>query len=514
MTDLTLWVLVSLQIAMGAFDTLYHHEFTERLAWRPNAGHELALHAVRNGFYAAIFLTLAWSEPHGLFALALLAVLVIEIGITLWDFVEEDLTRRLPATERVTHTLLALNYGAILSLLVPVLLTWAHLPAGWSAVSHGFGSWLLTVSALGVFFFGLRDWFASRRAAAFITAPAAPLAAALPGRQRILITGATGFVGERLVAALTAAGHEVTALVRSPEKAARLAAPVKLMTSLDQLGADTRLDAVINLAGAPVADWPWTRANRFRILHSRIKTLRRLNAFLHLMEAPPRVLVSASAIGWYGADTSPDRADKVLTEQAPSGEGFAALTCRVVESEALRASALGLRVVNLRIGLVLDRAGGVLGRMLPAFDLGFGGPMGSGRQWMSWISRDDLVRLIVHAVATDSLEGAVNATAPAPVRGRDFARALGQALHRPVMLVLPAWLLRGLGGQMAEEILLSGQRVIPAKALATGFEFRHATLEAGMAAALGTPSKVPIAGTSSAAYEQPKAFSILTPRRP
>ncbi len=493
MTETTLWLLVTLQIAMGAFDTLYHHEFTERLAWRPNAGQELVLHAVRNGFYGLIFLTLAWSEPLGLLAAALLAVLAVEIVITLWDFVEEDLTRRLPATERVTHTLLALNYGAILVLLVPVLWTWAHQPTGWSAVSHGYGSYLLTLSALGVLIFGARDWFASRRSSAFVTTPAACLAQALPGRQHILVTGATGFVGERLVAALSAAGHEVTALVRSAEKAAKLGVPIKLITSLDQLKSDTRLDAVINLAGAPVADWPWTRRNRFRILSSRLKTLRRLNAWLGRLDAPPKVLISASAIGWYGPS-----ADQNLTEQAPAGEGFAALTCRVVESEALRASALGLRVVNLRIGLVLDRSGGVLGRMLPAFDLGLGGPMGSGQQWMSWISRDDLVRLIVHAIATETLEAAVNATAPAPVRGRDFARTLGKTLHRPVLFAVPALLLRLAGGQMAEEILLSGQHVTPAKALASGFHFSHLTLGLALAAAIGqataeTPAPEPLA---------------------
>ena len=480
MTSWTLWSLVYLQIALGAFDTLYHHELTERLAWRPNAGKELMLHAVRNAFYAAIFLTLAWSEPHGALAALVLLVLVVEIAITLWDFVEEDLTRRLPATERVTHTLLALNYGAILALLLPLLWGSVALPSGIVAVSHGIGSWLLTAAAVAVTVFGARDWFAARRAAAFVTAPAAALAVALAGRRRILVTGATGFVGERLVAALGAGGHEVIALVRSPEKAARLSAPVTLITSLDQIAPSTRLDAVINLAGAPVADWPWTRRNRFRILYSRIKTLRRLHALFARLDMPPRVLVSASAIGWYGP-----RGDEVLTETDAAGEGFGALSCRAVESEALRAAACGLRVVNLRIGLVLDRAAGILGRMLPAFDLCAGGRIGHGRQWMSWISRDDLVRLIVHAIASETLEGAVNATAPAPVRNEAFADALGSALHRPAFLPLPAMPLKLLGGQMAEEILLAGQRVHPAKALASGFVFRHTTLNDALAAALG-----------------------------
>jgi len=489
MTDTLLWSLVTLQIAMGAFDTLYHHEMTERLAWRGSQRQELRLHAVRNGFYALIFLLLAWSEPRGFLALALLAVLIVEIGITLWDFVEEDLSRRLPASERITHTLLALNYGAILVLLVPILLTWAKLPFALDPASHGLGSLLLTVSAGGVALFGLRDWLASQRLGRLAERPAAALAAALGSRQRILVVGATGFIGERLVAALVKAGHEVIALARSPEKGGRLCAPVTIVSHLDQIRPETRIDAIVNLAGAPIADWPWTRANRFRILHSRIATARRIVRLIERLERRPPVLLTASAIGWYGP-----RGDEILTESESPGEGFGARVCRVTESEAIRAGAFGVRVVMLRIGLVLDRSGGMLARLLPPFDLWVGGPMGSGRHWMSWITRDDLVRLICHVLATPALSGPVNATAPEPVRNRDFAAALGRALGRPALLPLPAFALRALGGDMARELMLAGQRVVPAKALASGFTFESATLEPALDCLVGARPPAVTAG--------------------
>lgn len=475
-----LWTLLSLQIAMGAFDMLFHHEFTERLTWRETAAKELQLHAARNAFYAMIFIVLAWLQPHGAFALLLLAVLAAEVLITLWDFVEEDQSRQLPSTERVLHTLLALNYGAILALFVPELIAWSLEPSGLAVVSYGFGSVVLTCASSAVAPFAVRDWLAARRAQHFAHEPAAPLAAALTGRKRILVTGATGFIGERLVEALATAGHDVVAHVRTPAKAGKLHVPVMLIHSFADIPNDARIDAIVNLAGAPVASWPWTRANRFRILASRIRMLRHLGALIARQDTRPAVLVQASAIGWYGP-----RDDSAVDEAAAPGAGFAAQVCRAVETEALRAAGQTTRIVNLRIGLVLDRAGGVLARMLPAFDLFVGGPLGSGRQWMSWISRDDLVRLVAATIADERYGGAINATAPEPVTGTDFARAVGRALRRPVVLAVPAGLLRLVGGQMAIEMLLSGQRVVPAKVTALGFKFAHATIDQALAATLG-----------------------------
>ena len=232
MTSPLLWSLIAIQIAMGAFDTFYHHEITQRLAWRPSQRHELQLHGVRNMLYALLFLTLGWLEPHGLAAMAIIVVLVVEVVITLMDFVEEDISRKLPASERINHTLLALNYGAILILLLPVLMEWAELPTSITAAYYGLWSMVAAVSAIGVGLFGLRDLAASRRLARLNNRSVSGLVASLPGRQTILVTGATGFIGSRLVLALTGAGHRVIALVRNPAKAEALHPPITLVTSL------------------------------------------------------------------------------------------------------------------------------------------------------------------------------------------------------------------------------------------------------------------------------------------
>lgn len=486
------WWLINLQIALGAFDVLYHHELTERLAWRQTAASELKLHAARNWLYAVFFLAIGWTWPTGALAVAAVAILAAEIVITLWDFVEEDRSRRLPGTERVLHTLLALNYGAILVLLVPDLLAAAGEPTALAPRWHGLQSVVATLAAAGVLAFGLRDWLMSRRVAGLARVPASGLASVLPPRQRILVTGATGLVGQRLVAALAEAGHEVIAHVRSAEAAARLAKPVTLVTSLEQVASSARLDAIVNLAGAPVAERPWTLRNRLRILRSRLKTTRNVVRLIERLETRPRVLVSGSAIGYYGS-----RGEETLTEQSAPGLGFPARLCAAWELAAGRAAAPGVRVVLLRTGIVLDRDGGMLGRLLPVFDLCMGGRIGSGAQWLSWITRDDLVRLICFAIAREDIGGPLDAVAPAPVRNREFAVALAEALGRPAMLPLPALPVRLGLGEMGEEMLLSGQRVLPAKALEAGFVFEHACIGDALAAAVGAvrrPSGVPAVG--------------------
>ena len=303
------------------------------------------------------------------------------------------------------------------------------------------------------------------------------LAAGLPGNQHVLITGGTGFVGTRLVEALVSAGHSVTVLTRSRASAAALLAPVTIVTDLAEIDRAARIDAVVNLAGEPLSDGLWTKAKRERIIASRVAVTKACVALIARLERKPEVLVSGSAIGWYGL-----RGDEVLDEGGDAQDCFSHDVCREWEGAAAGA---GIRTVLLRIGLVLDNSGGMLARMLTPFEFGLGGRFGNGKHWMSWIHRDDLVRLIVHAIATPALAGPLNATAPEPVTNRAFTRALGAALHRPAAIPVPRWPLHLLLGQFADELLFSGQRVVPAAALSSGFRFSYPQLGPAFAAIVG-----------------------------
>lgn len=476
--NIMLWTLIAMQIAMGGFDVVFHHEITERLAWKPNAAQELRLHAIRNLFYAVLFGGLAWLRPDGLMAIALIAILVTEIAITLWDFVEEDQTRRLPATERVLHTLLAINYGAILAIVMPVAWHWAGEQTGLTSVNYGIGSVILSIAGLGCLGLALRDFTTSRRAGK-LAEPAVPqIKDLLGGKKRVLVAGATGFIGNRLVAALVRNGHEVVALVRETSDVSSLPRPITIVTGLEQIPEDVRIDAIVNLAGEPVAGGLWTLKRRRLILKSRVDTACQLRKWVaaRCEECRPEVLITASAIGFYG-----EGGDERLNETNPHGAGFAALTCRTVEHEARKMQSCGVRIVTLRIGLVLSVWGGMLARMVPVFDIGLGGRLGSGRQWMSWIGRDDLVRLIAHALASPGLSGVVNATAPNPVRNADFTRTLASALKRPAFLPVPSFIIRLMLRDMGSELMLFSQRVLPVKATGTGFVFNAPTLAALLA---------------------------------
>jgi len=480
MTSPVLWSLIAVQLALGLFDILYHHELTERLAWRRSQQRELVLHGARNFIYAVLFLTLGWFELRGAWAVLVIALLAAEVVITLTDFVEEDLTRKLPASERVTHALLALNYGAILAFLAPMLADWARAPTAIVPVWYGIASVLAPLAALGVVVFGLRDQLAAQRAERLVLSDAAELVEAMPGRRRVLITGATGFIGRRLTEALTSAGHDVTLLARNPAKALALRPPFRLVTSLDQIPGDAGIDVIINFAGEPIANALWTRRKRRRILSSRLRMTRGVVRLIERLERRPAVLISASAIGWYGAWQ-----DECLTEFDGGKRCFGHRVCDAWERAAKAAERYGVRVVRLRIGLVLGTEGGMLSNLLTPFEFGLGGPIGSGRQWMSWIERDDVVRLLAHIIATPRLTGAVNATAPTPVRNSTFAKELARALGRPAVMRMPAALLRRLAGEFADELLLSGRRVLPDKAQASGFTFRHETLPSAFGAIFG-----------------------------
>lgn len=298
---------------------------------------------------------------------------------------------------------------------------------------------------------------------------------------RITVTGATGLIGARVVAALQERGDEVTVLSRSPEHAQRL-------PGVEAVGWDPATepapaqglagrDGVVHLAGEPIAQ-RWTSASKDRIRSSRALGTTRLVEGLEQSEPRPRVLVSASAVGYYGA-----RGDEQLDEQAPPGSGFLANVCEAWERAAAEATRVGIRAVSLRTGVLVDRADGALARMLPAFKLGVGGPVAGGNQYISWIDPDDLVRLYLAALDDPTWSGPVNATAPEPVTNREFAHTLGRVLHRPAALPIPGFALRTLYGEMAS-VVTTGQRALPVRALERGFEFRQPAIEGALAAAL------------------------------
>ena len=304
--------------------------------------------------------------------------------------------------------------------------------------------------------------------------------------MRVLVTGATGLVGRALSDALAARGHAIVALSRHPGSAGALP-PGTERIQWDALAAPAParafadVDAIVHLAGETVGQ-RWTAARKRRIRDSRVIGTRNLLAPLAALAPRPRVLVCASAIGIYG-----DRGEETITESSPPGSGFLPALCTEWETAAMGAEGLGLRVVRLRIGVVLAADGGALGRLLVPFKLGLGGPVGHGRQWVSWIDRTDVVGLALHAIENPDATGAWNATAPEPVRNADLARALGAVLRRPAILPTPAFALRLAFGDMAE-VLLGGQRVLPARAEASGYAFHQRSLEPALRAILAPRS--------------------------
>lgn len=297
--------------------------------------------------------------------------------------------------------------------------------------------------------------------------------------MRLLVTGGTGFLGRALCARLRESGHDLVGLTRTPSCAPAAAGIAWRGWDSGWEQEAASFDGVVNLAGESIAGARWTEGRKRALRGSRIDTTRRLvQAMSAAGPRRPGVLINASAIGYYGP-----RGDDLLDETAPPGAGFLAEMCRAWEDEAKRARSLGMRVVCLRIGLVLGPGGGVLAKMAPPFACFLGGPLGDGRQWVSWVHRDDLIGLIEWALGTDAAAGPVNATAPEPVTMRQFCAAVGRALRRPSWLPAPAAALRALLGEMAD-MLLTGQRVLPHVALGHGFSFRYPRLEEALAACL------------------------------
>ena len=296
------------------------------------------------------------------------------------------------------------------------------------------------------------------------------------GVMKVAITGSTGLVGTALTALLTSGGHEVLSISRGSSGENLIWDPYS--DKMESAGLEG-VDAVVHLSGENIAG-RWSSEKKKRIRESRIKGTTLLSNTLAGMKAPPKVLVAASAIGYYG-----ERGETILDEEAESGQGFLAEVCREWEAATQPAVEKGIRVVNLRIGVVLTPQGGALQKMLLPFKMGAGGVVGSGRQYWSWITLDDVIGAIYHALATDELSGPVNAVAPNPVTNREFTKILGEVLSRPTLFPLPGFAARLALGEMADELLLSSTRVKPKKLLASGYEFRKSDLESALRHVLG-----------------------------
>ncbi len=299
--------------------------------------------------------------------------------------------------------------------------------------------------------------------------------------MNILITGGTGFIGSALQEDLLRDGHNVVITTRHGESVwhedrgvLRWVPPALIPSEII-----SNIDTIINLAGEPIASGRWNKEKKERIMHSRVDTTRAIVQSIRNVNNPPKTLISASAIGYYG-----HHGEEYVTENTPPASDFLAEVCKAWEKEALMAEDAGVRVVLLRIGLVLEADGGMLKRMVMPFRFFLGGHIGNGRQWYSWIHRADLIGIIKYILENEAIKGAVNATAPNPVTNRDFCRALGKALHRPSWVHVPAFAVKLAIGEFGR-VVLTGQRVLPEKILKAGYEFKYADVEDALKAIYG-----------------------------
>ncbi len=291
--------------------------------------------------------------------------------------------------------------------------------------------------------------------------------------MNILITGGTGFIGSVLCSRLLEDQHHLVVLSRHPET---LQSPVQGIGSLSDLTDAMIFDAVINLAGEPIVEKRWSDGQKQRILRSRLDTTQALIAYFTRIEPKPKVFISGSAIGYYGTG----RTNESIDETGVGDDSFSSQICRQWETIAIQAQPLGIRTCLLRTGIVLGN-GGALGKMLGPFKLGAGGRMGDGTQWMSWIHINDLIGIILHCIEHDGIQGPVNGTSPHPVTNQQFTEALGKVLNRPTFFSMPGVVIKLLMGQMGEELLLTGKKILPKKIQEAGYTFVYENLEQALA---------------------------------
>ncbi len=480
--------LAIIQGIIGAFDLFYHHEYLEKLPWRHTASKELILHGVRNFFYAIVFISFGWLQWHGMWAWVLMGILLIEVLITLWDFVEEDMSRKLPATERISHTILALNYGAILALYIPLLRQHATQPTAFAIHNYGMLSHAMTLYAIGVFLWGIRDL----KSGLNLRQQGEKIMQHIPQlkqpHQQILVTGGTGFIGKPLCQTLIDGGHNVTILTRNSQKAAQhFTGDFRFIESIDSLKENDHFDVIINLAGEGVAQ-RWNDKSKQEILGSRLRVTHSLIDYLNRADKLPEIFIHASAIGIYGlSDENVFNEDSILKEKP---ESFSEEICFEREKSLDPIHNMPIRLCNIRVGLVMEKDGGVLGKLLFPFEFCMGGKVGSGKQWMSWIHREDIIGMFYFLINNEKCEGTYNATAPKPEKQKDFARILSKAMRRPSFMPLPAFMVKLLFGRMGEEFLLSGQKVIPKHLLDEGYQFLYPDLPSAFEAIFKRNKKV------------------------
>ena len=469
--DLLLTLLIA-QAVMGAFDTIYHHELTVALPAQASARNELKVHALRSIVYGVIFAGLAWFVFGGWWIVVLWMLVIIEVVLTLIDFLIEDHTRLLPQSERVLHTLLAIGGGAAFTLLALQTPRWWDMPTALAAADYGWKSWFLTLAAFAVTLSGLRDALAARALARMHEDAPLDVGAA---HLRFLIAGGTGFIGTALTRGLVAGGHDVTLVARNPVRAAmQFSGAVRCIRAAAALSPAEHFDVVVNLAGAPVVGIPWTRARKRVLLESRLAPTADLLHYAGCATARPRVWIQASAIGYYGQNATN------IDEHTPAPiNDFASEMCHRWEARAQACAALGIRYVALRFGLVMGRSGGSLPPLLMGLKLGAGSVIGTGRQFVSWIHLEDALDTIAHAIRDARFSGPVNAVAPEAVSYAVFMREAGAATHRPVWINIPERLLRALLGEMAI-MLVEGPCVLPGKLRTLHHRYRFPTLRSAL----------------------------------